>query len=238
VELLVGLVLMTIVAGGAYGLLRTTVRSWDGAEARADDLARQRTVEQFLRRHIEQAANVMDGVDDAARLAFEGEASRLRLWSELPAYLGGGLYEVIFALETHDDRERLVAHYRPAPPDEEEAEARVETSVLLDDLQELQFEYYGPSEPGAEPEWLSQWQDALQLPTLVRVRWGLLDAESWPEILVAPRSDAAARVPRVRPEGQPGPDDDADGDDSPGLAGDRPVPGAAPGGRAPQPAQR
>ena len=56
-----------------------------------------------------------------------------------------------------------------APPQSEIQMSGEQTSVLLQDVERLSFQYFGAFEQGEEPSWRDQWRSAETLPRLVRV---------------------------------------------------------------------
>ncbi len=203
IELLVALALVGLVVVGAYETLRTAMRGWDGAEERTRTLSAQRTAERFVRSQIEQAASVVVRTRGRARMMFDGTASALTMYAELPPHLGAGLHELRLAFETGDEgRLHLAVRHRPAVLGENaQVVAEPVVTVLVDGLAGGRFEYYGPA-AGARADtvarWWPDWRDSDRLPRLVRVRWEREGEAPWPDVVVAPRSDGV-RV-RIDPD--------------------------------------
>ena len=218
IELLVGLVLLSLISVGVYESLISSVRTWEAASARSDDVARMRSVEAFVRRHLSQAAFLVTGRGARASVAFSGDAHSVTFVSELPAYLGGGgLYDFSLAFERHGDDEQLVVRFSPARLSEDEEAAEPDTTVLLEQVADGKLEYYGTPRGRASPAWQDDWDDAERLPVLVAVQWTTPGTGVWPKIVVEPRADAiSARLGAGAVAGQP-----QQGDEEP--AGDDPA---------------
>ena len=80
---------------------------------------------------------------------------------------------------------------------------------LIENIDAVQFAYFGAGEPDAEPEWVDQWIERETAPLLVRLTVSFDDADRryWPELIV--------RVPTTSPVFERAEDDEEDEQDAP-----------------------
>jgi hypothetical protein len=81
---------------------------------------------------------------------------------------------------------RLIFSYRLARPeiqDFETKEAPQERVVLVEDIEKLEFLYYGKREKEDEARWHSRWKDRKNLPRLVRLRLKTVSLV-WPDLVI------------------------------------------------------
>jgi general secretion pathway protein J len=127
------------------------------------------------------------GASGTAPLAigFKGEPTRITFVGELPTGIGGRQRADI-AIEIKLGRVVMawVPHHHETPVGPPPAPTETE---LISNVDDLQFAYWGKTNPNSAPAWLTQW-DGPALPALVRIRLGLAkgDPRHWPDLIVAP----------------------------------------------------
>jgi len=216
IELLVGLVLLSLISVGVYESLRSSVRIWEATTVRSDHVARVRSVEAFVRRHLSQAAFIVTGRGSRAAVTFTGGRDSVTFISELPAYLGGGgLYDFTLAFERQGEAQSLVVRFRRSTlgEDEDTTEEEPDTTVLLAEVDDGEFEYYGTPRGRGAASWHESWEDAERLPELVAVQWSTPRGGDWPRLLIEPRADAVSA--RLGARGATLPQDDDDDGQAP-----------------------
>ncbi len=198
-ELLIALALVGLILMLLYGALHFASRAWDSAEARLDRDTRITALWHYLGDRLRRTRAVQAWVPDARRsdFLFHGETEALEFVTDMPAQLGaGGLYILrLQPVARHGRRALLLRRwfYHPevlsgeagVPPWRPLGEAALNESglekpglrawysesVLVEDLREVRFEYFGPPQPGdSEGDWLERWEDRNRLPWLVRLR--------------------------------------------------------------------
>jgi general secretion pathway protein J len=198
VELTVALVLMAAIAALLYGSLSLAARTWDGGEAKMQQVADLRTTETYLRAQIAaqypQRLWKMTGVP----LLFAGERDEIRYAAVLPSRVAeGGVYYFRVALVRNGDRTLLVQE-RVVPDVNalQEPEFRdAERSVLAEGIAELRIAYFGRAPDAADteaPTWLDRWEDKQRLPLLVRIDVKPEKGAAWPTLVVEPRRSPEA----------------------------------------------
>lgn len=174
VELLAGLALFGLMAAALFGALRTGVQTWERAELKSRQVTDARMAEDFLRRSLGAAFPLRAGDNS---IAFDGDAAGLRFAGALPAHLGGGGVTLLsLGLQTRQaEAKALVLHHFAAG-------GTAQDSVLLEDLAEVRFDFFGRSDDNAEPAWRESWPRGTRLPALVRMRLrfaGAAHAHDW-----------------------------------------------------------
>ncbi len=206
VELLVSIALLGLISVAMAGSLRFGARVWDTGADRGEWINRAEITQNFLRRHISQAATPRaqgpaalaqepDAFNDAPEPAFSGAPDRLRFVAPAPVQAGvGGFSRFELFISGDAESRRLVLSIELGDP----GEAAPETSdarVLIDDIESAAFRYYGALEEGREADWHDEWTDPDRLPALValQVSFPEGDRRPWPELVIALRLGAAPR---------------------------------------------
>ena len=190
-ELLIAITLLGLLMAALFGGLRLGARAWERSEQRLDKSARLQVVQNFLRDRLAQAYP-LEGDDEAGRsqVTFAGDIDTLRFVTLMPEYLGAGFAEFVVAVDDQRDLKDLVVRWRRFDPvdllatDADEPQIK----VLLEDIERLDFAYYGARNRDEPAFWHEQWLDAQQLPQLVRLKivFPPGDQRYWPDLIVQP----------------------------------------------------
>jgi general secretion pathway protein J len=208
-ELLIAMTLLGLLMLGLFGGLRLGVRVWEAGDAQAADRSRIEAVQRFIRTYLSQARplSAADRTGDDV-ISFIGRRDQLDFTAALPAHLSAGGFEhVALSFAELDDGRGLVLRHGPLRRrDDGRAELfeldDPETAVLLADVTEVEFSYFGAPDQRDDAEWTDRWEDQERLPLLVRIRIGLAgsDRRVWPELTVPLRiqgeTSTAPRGPR------------------------------------------
>lgn len=191
-EMLVAVTVLSVLAALVYGMLRIGVRSWEAGSERiaASDLTRIGW--QYVHASLAASAAPPSRLPDDPGVHFMGAADSLEFVSELPAWLGGGgLHALRLSLVEGAGvrRDRLELEARPmiAYDDPDLEPAGLSRAVLAENVERLDFAYFGVDERGGEPEWLDNWSGRGSLPLLVRMEVELADGSAWPVLIAHPR---------------------------------------------------
>ncbi|MEZ5584103.1 MAG: hypothetical protein R3F37_16395 [Candidatus Competibacteraceae bacterium] len=100
-------------------------------------------------------------------------------------YLGqGGLYVLrIDRVEAEGVGHLRLRWYPFRPNDEDESPEDAEETIVLDDVTQIEWAYYGFEQDAQEPSWFDRWENDQQRPLLVRLSWAIQD-QAWPDLLV------------------------------------------------------
>jgi general secretion pathway protein J len=187
-ELLIALTLLGLITVMLYGGLHLAIRGAAIGERRAEISEQVRLIQSFIRREVSQVYPLVWRGEGKQRVAFNGGSEALHFAAILPAHRGeGGLYLVsIEAADSYSAHRRLIFSYRLARPeiqDFETKEAPQERVVLVEDIERLEFLYYGKREKEDEARWHSRWKDRKNLPRLVRLRLKTVSLV-WPDLVI------------------------------------------------------
>jgi general secretion pathway protein J len=201
IELMLALVLMAGISSILYGSLALAARSWDGGEAKADQVSDMRAALTYLRTQLSEQYPQRMWKTPEVQLLFAGERDEIRYAAVLPERVaGGGVYYFRLAVVRNGDKSQLVQERLiPDPSALQEPEFHdAERSVLANDIAELKVSYFGRDANAAEldaPTWRDRWDDRQRLPLLVRVDVKPAKGASWPSLLVEPRRGPEAGCP-------------------------------------------
>jgi general secretion pathway protein J len=198
VELTIALVLMAAIAALLYGSLSLAARTWDGGEAKMQQVSDLRTTQTYLRAQIAaqypQRLWKMTGLP----LLFAGARDEIRYAAVLPSRVAeGGVYYFRVAVVRDGDRSLLVQE-RVVPDANalQEPEFRdAERSVLAEGIAELRIAYFGRAPDAADteaPAWNDHWDDKQRLPMLVRIDVKPEKGAAWPTLVIEPRRSPEA----------------------------------------------
>jgi general secretion pathway protein J len=194
VELTIALVLMAAIAALLYGSLSLSARTWDGGEAKMQQVADLRTTQTYLRAQIAAAYPQRMKKIQGFPLLFAGERDEMRYAAALPSRVAeGGVYFFRLAVVKNGERSLLVQERTipdtnalevpDFPPD-------AERSILAENIAELRIAYFGRPAGTADsvaPTWLDRWDDKQRLPMLVRIDVKPEKGPAWPTFVVEPR---------------------------------------------------
>jgi general secretion pathway protein J len=198
VELTIALVLMAGIAALLYGALSLAARTWDGGEAKMQQVTDLRTTQTYLRAQIATQYPQRLWKVAGLPLLFAGERDEIRYAAVLPSRVAaGGVYYFRVALVRNGDRSLLVQER--VVPDvnalEEPEFGEAERSVLAEGIAELRIAYFGRAPDAADteaPTWLDRWDDKQSLPLLVRIDVKPEKGVPWPTLVVQPRRSPEA----------------------------------------------
>ena len=197
-ELLVAMTLLALLAGLLFGGLSFGVRVWEKGDAELEKLAELQTAQGLIRRVIGRAlpSDVAAGEGEDAAI-FEGTADGLWLVGPAPAQsLPGGIYRLGLGGDDLQGKRRLVMTLRLLGADDKEPSADEDANlvVLVDDVADVTFTFFGAPDDDREPRWQDRWEGTPGVPRLVRIDVTFADGDTrvWPELIVAPMIAATA----------------------------------------------
>jgi general secretion pathway protein J len=193
-ELLVSMTLLALVLGLLFGGLRTGTRVWEEGARRGDDLARLQVVHGFLRRQLGALQPLAQRERTLApRSTFSGALEEVSFTGFLPAHFGLAGFQMIVVGMVEDDGRHLGVWWYAFDPDRDLPTRLPEEqqTLLIEDVEEVKFAYYGAPGNRDEPQWNDRWDDMERPPQLIRLRVAFADGDSryWPEFVVRPAID-------------------------------------------------
>lgn len=175
IELVVAMALLGMMMVLLYSGLAFALRSWDAGEVNGRRTADRRIGENFLRREMAELFPMRFKDPMSVKVAFLGEAQKLKFVSSRPAGVTqGGLSLVGVEVENGaTPRERHLVMRRAMPDDEARDFGpleHAERTVLIEDVDSVQFSYFGTENDFTDPKWYDTWPFAERIPRLVRLR--------------------------------------------------------------------
>jgi len=189
VEMLLAMTLMSMLLALAYGGLRASTRATDRGQVILEESSRMRMAHQFVRKQLNQMIPLvfMESEDQEQRTVFTGSADKIRFVAPMPGYLGfGGPQVQELTFEPGEEGLVLVISHALLQGFEEEKLYERAPIVLLEGIEQAQFQFLSLDEEGELSAWSSSWEDPEKLPLAVSlaiefnqevyVRWPLLTA--------------------------------------------------------------
>ena len=203
-EALVAMILLGLMMAVMTGSIRFAGQSRDAATTRIDGLDNMRIAQDFMRQTLTQAHPKRWTKVVGRPFLFRGEREELFMAAPLTARVGvGGLFLLKFSLveEGRDKGKKLVmARMFPTPDMQEMPDfSTADTTVLAEDLSDVEFGYLGREDDNTDPTWVEDWREPARMPEAVRVRIKPRVGNAWPELVVplrvVPPSRGAPRAP-------------------------------------------
>jgi general secretion pathway protein J len=175
-EVLMAVLLLAVLIGGAYGGLRASANAMRAGEAAIDRTDRLRTAQEFLRRQIGSILPLGYAHDDkeGLNIVFEGDAQFMRFVAPMPGYLshGGPYVQTLELVRGKDGLQLQFTDTMLNGYDEAQKSGKgdeVEPVVLLDRIAAGRFAYRSLDDQGELIDWNSEWSSTEVTPLLVRI---------------------------------------------------------------------
>ncbi len=195
IEVLIAITLLGIMMVLLFGSLRIAAKNWDAGEAKTVETSQITIVQNFLRTYLSSAIPVDDfSEDEEPVFSFVGDGESVQFAATLPPYgvrKGQHLFK-IYLKENGDTTSLNVSVRTFYPLEEEEVNDDI---VLLESVEKLEINYFGPDEFGEDGRWDTKWEDKRVLPRLVQIDIKLEDKSSWPALVIATRIETLGLSP-------------------------------------------
>ncbi|MBF0626730.1 MAG: prepilin-type N-terminal cleavage/methylation domain-containing protein [Magnetococcales bacterium] len=191
-ELLVAITITGLMASFMYVDLRFSLGAWVTGEERLDQMEQISSIQDFLRGRLEKAYPQwrVDEKEEGG-VAFHGESHLVSFVAPMQIYLGKApFYDLsIRVKEAKRGRKDLELMWKPVLPTEKDEEVKPEKFVLLENIVDIEFRYFGSKDVETEPVWLEEWVNRTKLPFLISVTVVFPDKDErlWPVLTVAHR---------------------------------------------------
>lgn len=205
-ELLVAMTLLALVFGLIAGGIGFGAAVWEKGGASTKRATELQTAHRVLRARIEAMSPYRQPRERRQALqplAVEGAPNALVFVGPPPAELAPpGIYRYRVAIEGGGHDRTLTLAWRRLQPDLRDFDVGVsdgtvsgnyeqDTSgsvTLMAGFESARIQYFGVIKPDAPAEWHDRWEDARQLPKLVRLTMAFPDGDprEWPPLIVAP----------------------------------------------------
>ncbi|MGH8550601.1 MAG: prepilin-type N-terminal cleavage/methylation domain-containing protein [Methylococcales bacterium] len=204
-EILIGLVLLSIMMTLLFGSIRMGARIWNAGEERAAQLDRMLVVENFLRQSLLTARPVMDEFSgEEPVFSFSGTRDSIQFVADLPGSARrGGLHQFNLELVEEGDSSVLIAKLKAFYPTLSGADAAIEDVRLVSGVDRFTLSYFGSDEFDLEASgsrWTDDWKDKVFMPALIKLVIRMKDGSEWPPLIVSPKLAALDEGLLVVPE--------------------------------------
>lgn len=177
-ELIVALVVMGLLMAGAVEGVHYGIKSWQAQAAYTERYAELDGVDRVLR-------ELFTGIDSATDTSFTGEPHRVAFTGRMPPSLPLGFQRADILIMVTDDH-RLVLRWTPHPHANLLATAASHDTVLLRDVESIDFNYRTVDANSGTSVWTTSTSDAI--PPLIRLRivFAKDDRRHWPDMVMTP----------------------------------------------------
>jgi general secretion pathway protein J len=188
VEVLVALSVSALMVSLVYGAVRVGQRSANALGVHSSQAEVMRIGWQFLYDALARAQLVPDPKNPDNRTGFQGADNSIEFFADMPAFVGvGGLMRIRLSAEESTDGYRLVlARAHPEQPPTSAFGESDNQAILVEDLDDLRIEYFGPREAKDDPTWHTNWDAAETLPNLIRIAVRPANGQAWPVLVASP----------------------------------------------------
>lgn len=189
VEVLVGVVLLSLLTSVIFASLRFGVLAWGHGTIHADRLDRILSTHSYLRRLIGDAYPYYQTTDPThGRVVFDGARDKIDFLAPPPAsFPAGGRMRYTLNSETRGATHSLNLLSQAELAATGRAGNATRTS-LLDEAEMIEFAYFGRRGSDRKSAWNDSWSGETSLPDLIRIRIQM-GKRNWPDIIIAPRID-------------------------------------------------
>ena len=197
VEMLLAITLLSMLLALAYGGLRASARATEKGQVILDDSNRIRMAHQFVRRQLTQLQPLTfaEGDMEDQRVVFQGDARRIRYVAPMPGYLGYGGPQVqeLEIVQGEEGLELVLSHALLQGFEEQFLYLR-EPVLLLDKIQQAEFQFLGEDENGEITAWSAAWDNESVLPAAVSLDVAFVEEVyiQWPLLTTSVRVDEAS----------------------------------------------
>lgn len=185
-ELLIGLALLSIIMVLLFAGFRLASQSWDAVDTNLQRTAEGSLTREAIHRVVEQIVPLRMQRLGGRPIAFIGEPSRL-VAATSGARFGDGVRIFELAVSASSSKGHVALSFRHAPfrYDAESKEGLFDAAepprILSEEVERIDFAYFGRSARDAEPGWSSEWTNNDEYPSMARVRIHHTH-EGWSEI--------------------------------------------------------
>lgn len=205
-EMLLVIVLLAMLIGGAYSGIHAAANAMRAGEAAIDRTDRLRTAQEFLRHQLSRILPLAWASDqnNGTNYVFDGNDHHMRFVAPMPGYLsrGGPYVETLELVRGSGGLQLQFDDMMLNGFDVDKAKsANEQPVVLLDRIRSGRFEYRTLDENGKLTDWSSTWQDPGVTPLMVRIDLTMETGVQvpWPVLDVPLMLNAGSVRPGIRP---------------------------------------
>lgn len=166
-ELMLSIVIIAMMVGILTGALRLGIKAVDSGERKIDSLERLGASVRIINSQI-QSLNPLTYVEDGVRMNyFGGDGESIRFSSNYSIWGGDKGYVLVSYKVEEDDEGKLFL----AASENIIGIDSIRETTLLDSLETASFEYYYNDPLEENGEWLDSWDDTLNMPEKIRLKF-------------------------------------------------------------------
>ncbi len=197
VEMLLAMTLMSMLLALAYGGLRASTRATERGQVILEESGRIRMAHQFVRKQLNQMMPLvfMESEDQEERSVFEGSSNKIRYVALMPGYLGfGGPQVQELTFQQGEEGLVLVISHALLQDFEEEKLYERAPIMLLDRIDQAEFQFLQLDEEGKNFTWSNAWENPENLPLAVSLAIEFNEEVyvNWPLLTASVRVDSEA----------------------------------------------
>ena len=165
IELLVALILLSFVFLLLTSGLQFGTKVWSSREEKTGDASEVLAVQDVLRGVLSEIRPIMIEADQSTvrHVFFTGSEDAIRFAGSIPGHFGiGGIYEVsVYLAQGDNGTNRIEMSWRLFRPTAASSEPAVQEQrvVLVDNVGEVQFSYFGYLGQNQPAQWYDEWQN-------------------------------------------------------------------------------
>lgn len=190
IEMVVAMTILGTMLMLLYSGLSFALRSWDASDVNGQRTMDRRIGENFLRREVSELFPMRWKDPVTLKLAFEGDSRHIRFVSARPAGVAMGGLSLVSVDVEDDSRDRRQRHLvmRRAMPDDEQKDFgpldKAEATILIPDVESVEFSYFGAENDFAEPKWFDDWRYTSRIPQMIRLRVKTAEGVQLPDMVM------------------------------------------------------
>lgn len=185
VEVLIAMTLFSMIMLMMFTALNTTSRNWYLTEAKTEKNDERRLIQGFIRKQFEQLVPMLQLSQSDNRVLFQGESNTVTYTSYLPSHhAGAGIYLLNLSV---DDNKLVLQHQDISAKinlDKKITLTDKNSRVLLEDIDSIEFEYFGREDNDDTPSWHDRWEINNRLPELIKINIADTDYNIWAEMII------------------------------------------------------
>jgi len=187
IEVIIAMTLLSLILVLLFSTIFTANKSWQSTERKIAHNDETRIVAQFIQRQVTQMTPLLWFDNKKRKLIFSGKNNEISFTTTLPAHRGGGGVQLVtLKINNTDDMNHLDLYYSHASGDVFPIENdNFEQVTLLEDIEDIEFAYFGREKADQTPQWQDEWQNDQFLPLLISIKiQGTEKNQDWPELKI------------------------------------------------------
>ena len=202
IEILIALTLFSLILVMVFSTLHSSNKSWQASDKQSELNDERRLVFNFIRKQLSETIPLILVDGKKNNVIFKGEPEEVYFVSRLPSHRGGGgLHLLSLTVSEQEDDSSLILEYQPITANmelyEDSPEANIKTVSLVNNINSIEYAYFGKKKDDKESSWHDEWQDEERLPKILRMQISSNNEAFWPELFITIRSQVERGQPQL-----------------------------------------